>query len=100
LLDLPVSLFIKKEMIDQALDFIDEMRASGLKVMIHCVAGRSRSPSITLLYLAARLNVLPTDSFEAAEEGFRKLYPLYKPTRGIREHIRRYWREYCEKCQA
>src|SRR5436309_10125261 len=51
LLDLPVSLFIKKAMIDQVLDFIDEMRAGGLKVMVHCVAGRSRSPSITLLYL-------------------------------------------------
>ena len=96
LLDLPVSLFIKKAMIDQVLDFIDEMRASGLKVMVHCVAGRSRSPSITLLYLATRLNVLPTDSFEAAEEAFRRLYPNYSPTRGIREHIRRYWREYCD----
>ncbi len=97
LLDLPVSLFIKKEMIEQALDFIDEMCASGLKVLIHCVAGRSRSPSITLLYLATRLNVLPTDSFEAAEEAFRRLYPLYKPTRGIREHVRRFWKEYCER---
>ena len=97
LLDLPVSLFIKKEMIEQALDFIDEMCASGLKVLIHCVAGRSRSPSITLLYLATRLNVLPTDSFEAAEEAFRRLYPLYKPTRGIREHVRRFWGEYCER---
>ena len=65
LLDLPVSLFIKKEMIEQALDFIDEMYASGLKVLIHCVAGRSRSPSITLLYLVPRLHILPTDSFEA-----------------------------------
>ena len=97
LLDLPVSLFIKKEMIEQALDFIDEMCASGLKVLVHCVAGRSRSPSITLLYLATRLNVLPTDSFEAAEEAFRSLYPLYKPTRGIREHVRRFWGEYCER---
>jgi Dual specificity phosphatase, catalytic domain len=97
LLDLPVSLFIKKEMIEQALDFIDEMCASGMKVLIHCVAGRSRSPSITLLYLATRLNVLPTDSFEAAEEAFRRLYPLYKPTRGIRGHVQRFWKEYCER---
>lgn len=88
LLDLPVSFFMKKEMIDQVLDFIDEMRANGLKVMVHCVAGRSRSPSLTLLYLATRLHVLPTDSLEAAEEQFRYLYPGYRPTRGIREHIR------------
>src|SRR5437899_4643335 len=83
-------------MIEQALDFIDEMCASGLKVLIHCVAGRSRSPSITLLYLAARLNVLPTVSFEEAEEGFRCLYPHFSPIRGIREHIRRYWQQYCD----
>ena len=103
LLDLPVSFFIKKEMIDQVFDIIDEMRATGLKVMVHCVAGRSRSPSLTLLYLATRLHVLPTGSLEAAEEQFRYLYPGYRPGRGIREHIRRYWRQYCDdgrSCQV
>lgn len=95
LLDLPVSFLIKKEMIDQTLDFIDQARAGGLKVLVHCMQGRSRSPSITLLYLAARLRVLPTDSFEAAEKQFRQLYPLYTPMRGIRGHVRRYWGEYC-----
>lgn len=95
LLDLPVSLFIRKEMIDQALDFIDQARASDLKVMIHCVAGRSRGPSITLLYLATRLHALPTDSFESAEEHFRRLYPRYHANRGIREHVRRNWQQYC-----
>src|SRR5258708_32692155 len=35
-LDLPVSLFIKKAIIDQALDFIDEMRSSGHKVLRQC----------------------------------------------------------------
>lgn len=95
LLDLPVSRFIEKEMIDQTLDFIDEAYGSGLKVMIHCMAGRSRSPSITLLYLATRLYVLPVDSFETAEEQFRLLYPRYSPNRGIREHIRQNWQQYC-----
>ena len=95
LLDLPVSRFIKKEMIDQTLDFIDQAYSSGLKVMIHCMAGRSRSPSITMLYLATRLHVLSTESFEAAEEQFRSLYPRYHPNRGIREHLRRNWHQYC-----
>ena len=97
LLDLPVSLFIRKEMIDQTLDFIDQMRADGLKVMIHCMQGRSRSPSIAMLYLAARLHALPADSLEAAEEQFRHLYPRYKPTRGIRVHLRRNWHSYCRE---
>lgn len=95
LLDLPVSWFIKKEMIDQTLDFMDEMRANGLKVMVHCVQGQSRSPLIMLLYLASRLRVLPTESFEAAEENFRRLYPPYKPTRGMREYVRQHWQVYC-----
>ena len=95
LLDPPVPLFIKKEMIDQALDFIDTMHRSGLKVMVHCMQGRSRSPSITMLYLATRLHVLPTDSFEAAEAQFRSLYPRYRPSGGIRSHVRRHWQHYC-----
>jgi dual specificity protein phosphatase-like protein len=95
LLDLPVSLFISKKMIDQTLDFIDQAYSGGLKVMVHCIAGRSRSPSITLLYLATRLQVLSTTSLEAAEEQFRRLYPGYHPSRGIREHLRSNWQQYC-----
>ena len=94
--DLPIPFFIEKTMIDQTLDFIDQMRAGGLKVLVHCMQGRSRSPSITMLYLATRLHVLPTSSFNAAEKQFRQLYPRYAPNRGIREHVRRHWYQYCE----
>jgi hypothetical protein len=102
LLDLPVPIFIKKEMIDQTLDFIDEAYNSGLKVLIHCMAGRSRSPSIAMLYLATRLHVLSTESFEVAEKQFRCVYPHYHPNMGIREHLRRNWLLYCEdgQCRA
>ena len=93
--DLPVSWFIRKEMLEQTLDFIEQMHDSGLNVLVHCFQGRSRSPSITLLYLATRLQVLPTESLEAAEAPFRRLYPPYWPTRGIREHLRRHWQHYC-----
>ncbi|HLX58005.1 MAG TPA: dual specificity protein phosphatase [Ktedonobacteraceae bacterium] len=96
LLDLPVAVPIEREMIERTLDFIDRMRAGGRKVLVHCVQGRSRSPSITLLYMAARLHALPGDSLEAAEARFRQVYPLYQPNRGIREHLRRHWREYCK----
>ncbi len=97
LLDLPIAVPIEKMMIERTLDFIERMRADGRKVLVHCVHGRSRSPSITMLYMAARLRALPNDSLEAAEARFRKIYPRYKPNRGIREHLRRYWQEYCEK---
>lgn len=95
LLDLPVTWYIRKEMIEQTLDFIEQMHSRELNVLVHCMYGRSRSPSITLLYLATRLHVLPATSLEAAEVPFRRLYPPYHPTRGIREHLRRYWQQYC-----
>jgi predicted protein tyrosine phosphatase len=95
LIDFPFTVPLRKEMIRRALDFMDMMRAQERKVLVHCVYGRSRSPSIGLLYMAARLHVLPVDSLEAAEERFREIYAPYQPNRAIRGHLRRYWREYC-----
>jgi predicted protein tyrosine phosphatase len=87
--------FFAKEMIDQALDFIDEQLAVGHKVLVHCNQGESRAPSIALLYMACRLHVLPTDSLEAAERAFVTKYPGYNPKPGIREHLRQNWQMYC-----
>jgi hypothetical protein len=95
LLDLPVSWFIRKAMIDQTLDFIEQMHSKEYKVLVHCIQGRSRSASITLLYLATRLHILPNDSLEVAEAQFRQLYPPYHPTRGIHQHLHHYWQLYC-----
>jgi protein-tyrosine phosphatase len=89
--------FFAKEMIDKALDFIDENLSNGKKVLIHCNQGESRSPSIALVYLASRTDVLPRDSLEEAEIKFRSFYPLYDPKPGLREHIRQNWRQYCSK---
>jgi predicted protein tyrosine phosphatase len=100
LIDFPFTVPLRKEMIERALDFIDSMRAQGRKVLVHCVYGRSRSPSIVLLYMAARLQALPVDSLEVAEERFRAIYTPYKPNRAIRGHLRRYWGEYCQRGSA
>ncbi len=72
--------FFHKEMLDQALDFIDHMRVSEQNVLVHCNQGESRAPSIALLYMACRLNALPADSLEAAEDEFRQIYPRYRPS--------------------
>jgi len=89
--------FFDKEMIDAALDFIAEALAQGSRVLIHCNQGESRSPAMALLYMAARLGALPTESLEAAEDQFRTLYPGYNPKPGIRGHLHRYWHEYCSE---
>jgi hypothetical protein len=88
--------FHKEEMIDKALDFIDKMRASNQNVLVHCNQGESRCPSIALLYMASRLDALPTDSLEAAEGKFRLIYPNYHPNFGIRGHLVQHWLLYCE----
>lgn len=95
MIDVDNPTFFSKQMIDQALDFIDEALKKGLKVLVHCNLGESRSPSIALLYMAARLHVLSIESFEATEAQFRTLYPNYNPSLGIREHLRQNWHQYC-----
>src|SRR5438876_12294344 len=37
--DLPVSWLIRKDMLEQALDFIEQMHDSGRKVLVHCFRG-------------------------------------------------------------
>jgi hypothetical protein len=86
-----------KEMIDAALNFIDETLSRGLKVLVHCDRGTSRSAAIALLYMATRVGALPTDSLEAAEEQFRTLYPSYNPKPGIHGHLRQNWQQYCSE---
>ena len=89
--------FFAKEMINQALDFIDKSLSSRKKVLVHCNQGESRSPSIALIYLASRTDVLPKDSLEAAEKKFILLYPLYNPKYGLRMHIFQNWPQYCNR---
>jgi predicted protein tyrosine phosphatase len=86
--------YIAKAIIDATLGFLDEAMRSGEPVLVHCNQGESRSPSLGLLYLAARTGVLATASLPAAEADFRKLYPRYNPKAGIRGFLARHWHGY------
>lgn len=88
--------FFSKDMLDQTLVFIDESLSNGLKVLVHCNLGESRSPSIGLLYLA-KIGAIPNESLEAAEKKFITIYPKYNPKFGLREHLRINWPNYCRK---
>lgn len=87
--------FFAAEMIDAALDFIEQALAGDQKVLVHCNQGQSRSPAIALLYMVSRLNALPTSSLEAAEEKFKSLYSDYAPKPGIRGYLAQHWERYC-----
>ncbi len=97
IIDVSNPAFFATKMIYAAMDFIDEALSKGRKVLIHCNQGESRGPSLALLYMAARLDVLTKDSYELAEQSFREMYPRFKPGRGIREHLKQNWVDYCGK---
>jgi len=84
--------YIAKEIIDTALEFIQEALSNDKKCLVHCNQGESRSPSLGFLYLASH-NILSKD-FVTAENEFRELYPFYNPKNGIRGFIRSHWIEY------
>jgi len=86
--------YIKKTIIDKALNFINEGLASGKKVLVHCNRGESRSPSIGLLYLAVYTDSLTVESFNEAEKSFKQIYPYYNPGNGMRRFIINHWDEY------
>lgn len=75
-----------------SLDFI-ERHISKRKVLIHCNEGLSRSPSLALLYLAKRAKVINGKSYGAAVEDFIKLFPSYRPGRGIALYLHLHWKK-------
>ncbi len=82
---------IPDKVIDAGLKFIKEMQDSGTKLLVHCNAGMSRSPSIVLMYLHA-VGEMP-QGFIGAERQFRHMYDKYDPGVGMRSHARTRWRE-------
>lgn len=69
--------------------FMDEMEDK--KILIHCNQGESRAPSLAILYLAKRKGIILSQSFDAARESFKQVYPLYNPGLGFRNYLKYYW---------
>lgn len=89
LLDLDDPNYIPQFLVDTALEFIKERLEAQDTVAICCNAGRSRGPSIALLYLRS-IGEMPY-SFVWAEKIYRVLYPAYEPSQGIRQFLRMNW---------
>ena len=76
--------------VDAVMKFLDEGLAKGLKALVHCNQGMSRSAGLGLLYLA-HIGQFSDMDFIAAEAGYRKLYPQYQPAGGIRDYCMQNW---------
>jgi len=79
--------------IGPALDFVHRHLSDGRKVLIHCIAGVSRSPTIALLYLLKFTDVLPRTNIFDAIFSFSELYPLYNPNDGLFAYAARFLEE-------
>lgn len=79
------------ETLSSVLDFI-EIWIENREVLIHCNKGQSRGPTLALLYLAKRLNLISNKSFQTAHNEFLKFYPQYMPEE-IGRYISNRWKE-------
>lgn len=88
LVDAPDPSYIPKEIIDKALNTINN-KIHDQKVLVHCNQGVSRSAVIGMLYLHSR--GLLSDDFEDAEKKYLEIYPFYAPNNGMRMYARNIW---------
>ncbi len=95
LVDVENPAYIAKEIMDEALRFIDQSLKAGRKVLIHCNQGMSRSPGIGLLYLAGK-GIIKNNSFQVALAEFEKIYPGINMAGGMRGFLEGNWDKYME----
>ncbi|MEA2015462.1 MAG: dual specificity protein phosphatase family protein [Actinomycetota bacterium] len=80
---------IKHEMINKTLSFMHNNLQNNEKVFVYCSKGESRAPSIALMYMLeynlVDKNNKPLTTFK------NKLYPAYKPKKGIYLYIKNRW---------
>ena len=89
----PEKPYFKPQLFSESISFI-EKHIKKRKVLIHCNRGFSRAPSIALLWLAKRTNRIPDDGYQIAFAEFRKIFPMYRPSRGIVIYLSTQWKEF------
>ena len=87
--------YINSAMIDSGLEFIQERLAAGDKVLVACNKGKSRGPSIALLYMRS-VGELPYN-LGMSERVFSALYPEYDPDQGLRQYLRWHWSDWVKE---
>lgn len=80
--------------VDTAIQFIDDHLEKGIKVLIHCNQGCSRSAGLGMLYLS-HVGKFSRMDFSAAEIEYKKIYAPYAPAGGIHGFMMRNWTKYC-----
>lgn len=90
IVDGPMDCF-RREVFSDFLDFATKHFEAGKKLLIHCNRGRSRAPSLALLFLAQHSFLKDTQTYRAAEQQFLKIHPSFLPGAGIRSFLIQNW---------
>ena len=90
IIDPPVPLF-KPELFSAFLSFAMRKQEEGKSLLIHCNQGESRAPSLALLFMAKVTGAVSNDSYASARADFEKLFPGYRPGRGIATYLGARW---------
>mmetsp|Transcript_25396 Transcript_25396/g.47948 ORF Transcript_25396/g.47948 Transcript_25396/m.47948 type:complete len:297 (-) Transcript_25396:523-1413(-) len=72
--------------LDECLEFIEESRLGGMKVLVHCMTGTSRSASVVVAYIMKHRNW----SFHQSLEWVTKRRPCVRLTSDAVDHMREF----------
>lgn len=90
MIDPPAPLF-RTELFNAALKFSARHWNAGCSVLFHCNEGRSRGPSLAMLFCAKVRSYCSNASYAAARRDFEVLYAHYRPGRGIERFLIEHW---------
>lgn len=90
IIDPHIPLF-KQESFEIFLKYMQAAYDDGQDIVIHCNQGRSRAPTLVLLFAAKRLEQITDESFDAARAEFEEIYEDYAPGKGIETWMQRNW---------
>lgn len=85
LVDSPNEAMVPSSIVDKAIEYAHKHLADNKKVLVCCNKAESRAPSLCLLILH-RLGHLPA---RRAMNLFRKMYPNFAPSAGMKDFLRK-----------
>jgi len=74
---------------EECFEFIDDHRRKGHNVLVHCVAGVSRSATIVIAYLMQSQDI---DLWQAQED-VRRIRSVIRPNQGFMNQLKKYEKE-------
>ncbi len=93
IIDPPGPLFMPQLFIS-FLEFSSKHWENEKQILIHCNQGESRAPTLAMMFMAKHLEEIPNSSYSEARIEFEKLYPGYKPGKGIQIYLNQKWHEF------